>query len=183
MRITGGALVRRRFLVPPLADEGLVRPTPDRVREAVFSMLKPHLENAFVLDLFAGSGAHGLEALSRGARFVRFVERDPRTAAVIKENVASLDLVDKCRIDIADAVQAVAQNASEKADIIFADPPYTLTLDREFFVNARRHLAEDGTLVFRCFKKQEPDIGDEWTIERDRVYAGTRVFVMRSALT
>src|SRR5260221_14317715 len=92
MRITGGALLSRQFLVPPMVDEGAVRPTPDRVREAIFSMIIHDLKDATVLDLFAGSGAHGFEALSRGAAFVRFVEKNRDTAAVLKQNIESLNL-------------------------------------------------------------------------------------------
>src|SRR5689334_11527974 len=117
MRITGGALVRRRFLIPDLVDENVVRPTPDRVREAVFSMIKGHLPGCSVLDLFAGSGAHGFEAISRGAAKVIFVEKNPSIAAVIKENIASLKLGESCQLLQTDVLKVV-ERAEEKADVI-----------------------------------------------------------------
>src|SRR5580704_4406319 len=102
MRITGGALVRRRFLVPPMVDEGIVRPTPDRVREAVFSMLLNYLPHANILDLFSGSGAHAFEALSRGAKFCTLVEKNPEIAAVISKNIADLGLGLKTSLVVSD---------------------------------------------------------------------------------
>mgnify|MGYP003345343687 CR=1 FL=1 len=76
MRITGGQLVRRTFFVPPLLKEGVVRPATDRIRESLFATLNPMIKNTSVLDLFAGSGSYGFEALSRGALSVAFVEKN-----------------------------------------------------------------------------------------------------------
>ncbi len=183
MRITGGSLVRRRFLVPPMVDDGTVRPTPDRVREAVFSMIRDDIENAHVLDLFAGSGAHGFEAVSRGALSVRFVEKDPRVAAIIKENIATLDVASQCVVEISDAQKWPNKGASTVYDVIFVDPPYTIILEASFFVEIERHLSSRGIVVFRCFPKLEPAIDERFVIDRDRVYAGTRVFILRRATT
>lgn len=178
MRITGGTLVRRRFLVPPMVDDGSVRPTPDRVREAVFSMIAHEIRDAFVLDIFAGSGAHGFEALSRGARFVQFIEKNPRVAAVIKENIKALGLLDEARVDIADATNIARMMPLEKAQVIFLDPPYTIKLDQDYFKAMLELLADDGIIVYRCFKKEIPPIDEHFVVVRDRVYGGTRVFVM-----
>ncbi len=183
MRITGGSLVRRRFSVPAMVDEGTVRPTPDRVREAVFSMLMHDLPDAFVLDLFAGSGGHGFEAVSRGAKFVRFIEKDPRVAAVIKENITSLGIDAQCAVEIRDALQVVLGPSEQLYDVIFVDPPYIIKPDAAFFVALDKHLSPRGVVIFRCFKKEEPDIDARFVIDRDRVYAGTRVFILRRALT
>lgn len=179
MRITGGRLVRRRFLVPPMVDEGTVRPTPDRVREAVFSMLLADLPGAKVLDLFAGSGAHGFEALSRGASFVRFVEKDPRVSAIIKENIEALGLEEVCALETVDVLKFINNQSIEPMDIIFVDPPYTLKLDADFFVALKTYLSDDGVVIFRCFKKEAPPIDDSFIIDRDRIYGGTRVFLLR----
>ncbi len=178
MRITGGSLVRRRFLVPPMVDEGTVRPTPDRVREAVFSMLFDSLPKALVVDLFAGSGAHGYEAISRGAKEVTFVEKDPKVAAIIRQNISDLGLNSQCKVVVADCLDFVAKEKF-MADIIFVDPPYTITLSEDFFNNLLSHLLPDGVVIFRCFKKEEPKLGDGFFIDIDRSYAGTRVFVLK----
>jgi 16S rRNA (guanine966-N2)-methyltransferase len=183
MRITGGALVRRRFLLPPMVDEGFVRPTPDRVREAVFSMLRDDIVGARVLDLFAGSGAHGFEAVSRGAQMVRFIEKDPRVAVVIKENILALGISAQCAVTVQDALQFVHGFEPDVFDVIFVDPPYTISPDAAFFVALEKHLSPHGVIVFRCFKKDVPSIDERFVIDRDRVYAGTRVFVIRRALT
>lgn len=183
MRITGGALVRRRFLVPPMVDEGSVRPTPDRVREAVFSMLQNDLPEALVLDLFAGSGAHGYEAISRGAKHVQFVEFDRRVAAIVRQNIEDLGLTHCCSVHVADATKWVHTEPSTRYNIVFLDPPYSLKLSTDFFTALRAHLSKDGVVIYRCFKKERPALDDGWSIERDRVYGGTRVFVIRPSLT
>lgn len=180
MRITGGALVRRRFLIPELVDENIVRPTPDRVREAVFSMIKAHLPGSTVLDLFAGSGAHGFEAISRGAARITFVEKNPDIAGVIKANIVSLGLTSSCQVMQVDALKVV-ERGQEKADVIFVDPPYSLVLGAPFFNQLLGIAKEDSIVIFRCSKKEVVDIGEHWAVERDRVYAGTRVLILQRA--
>jgi 16S rRNA (guanine966-N2)-methyltransferase len=179
MRITGGTFVRQRFLVPPMVDDGSVRPTPDRVREAIFSMILADVKDAMVLDLFAGSGAHGFEALSRGARFVHFVEKNPAVAAVIKENISHLGLDGMCRVEVYDALALKKIVLPEPAQIVFVDPPYSLSLGAEFFQGLLPLLAAEALVIFRCFKKNMPPIDDNFTILRDRIYGGTRVFVLQ----
>lgn len=183
MRITGGALVRRKFLIPPLVDEGVVRPTPDRVREAVFSMLAFDIKGAFVVDLFAGSGAHGFESISRGALRVRFVEKDSSIASVIRENIASLGLKDKCELLNQDVIDYMKSDPDKTADVIFVDPPYAYKPKKEFFSLLLNHLSAEGVIVFRCHKKDEPLFDERLVVYRDRNYGGCRVFILRRALT
>lgn len=103
----------------------MLRPTTDRVREAVFNILGARIafEKAKVLDLFAGTGALGIEALSRGAGFCTFVESDRRVAAVIAENIRALDIGSRARLVTRDAMKFLGQTGS-RFDLIFADPPY-----------------------------------------------------------
>jgi 16S rRNA (guanine966-N2)-methyltransferase len=101
-----------------------VRPTPERVREAWMSILQNDLPLARVLDLFAGTGALGLEALSRGAEFVDFVENDPRSLRALEENIRALDAGERCTIHRADALDFASRLAPFA--ITFADPPYRL---------------------------------------------------------
>jgi 16S rRNA (guanine966-N2)-methyltransferase len=178
MRITGGSLVRRRFLIPELVDENVVRPTPDRVREAVFSMIKANLPGARVLDLFAGSGSHGFEALSRGATYVSFVEQNSQIIAVLRKNIESLNLKEHCEVIKSEVRKYLSEAPHYKADIIFVDPPYSLVLDELFFDQLARHLNPEGLVVFRCFKKEKLFLGKRFIIERDRVYGGTRVLLL-----
>jgi len=120
MRITGGRLRGRRIKAPA----GVVRPTQDRVKEALFAMLGTRVAGVRFLDLFAGSGAVGLEAWSRGAGFVCWVESDRRVLSVLKGNVEHL-CESGVRISGCDAVGFVKKRfAGRQFDIIFADPPY-----------------------------------------------------------
>lgn len=125
MRITGGTL-RSRVLVAPRGDA--TRPTTDRVREALFSMLEARgaVREARVLDLYAGSGALGLEALSRGAVALVAVERAREAARAIERNVTALGVGDRARVMVAPAERALAVLAREAfaPTLVFVDPPY-----------------------------------------------------------
>lgn len=137
MRVIAGQWRGRRLVTP----HGMAtRPTADRVRETLFSMLASRLgsfEELRVADLYAGSGALGLEALSRGAAFACFVERDPRAVAAIRRNVDALGAADRARI-LARSVEALPP--SEPFDLVFADPPY----EAGSGTAALRHLLKAG---------------------------------------
>jgi 16S rRNA (guanine(966)-N(2))-methyltransferase RsmD len=122
-RIVAGTRGGRRLLTPPGSD---TRPTSDRVREALFSSLEAMtaLEGCRFVDLYAGSGAVGLEAASRGAAAVLLVESDARASRTARANIAALDLADRCRISTARLPAALSTQPTEPYDVIFADPPY-----------------------------------------------------------
>src|SRR5438445_427044 len=124
MRIIGGQAAGRLLKVPSGYD---VRPTPDLVRQAVFNSLGDRVSGARVLDLFSGSAAIGLECLSRGARFVVSVEKANRHAAMIRANLAALELpAENYQLRIQDVLTAIGQlaEAAEQFDLIMADPPF-----------------------------------------------------------
>jgi len=121
-RIVAGAFGGRRLELPA---DSRVRPTADRVREAWFSILASRLEGATVVDLYAGSGALGLEALSRGGRHVTFVEVLPASLAAIRANIAALGVEDSTSVVRQDAVRFVEGLQPEAYDVALADPPYT----------------------------------------------------------
>ncbi len=128
MRILGGALAGRELTSP---NDFRVRPTAEPVREALLTALAPELPGARVLDLFAGTGALGLEALSRGAARADFVEFRPASLHALKANIAALRLKERTRVFKRDAVQFTAGLAADGYDIAFADPPYeSRVLDR-----------------------------------------------------
>jgi 16S rRNA (guanine966-N2)-methyltransferase len=183
LRITGGNLVRQRFEVPEEADQHLVRPTSDRVREAIFSALGHRVLDARVLDLFAGSGASSFESLSRGAQSAICVEKSRSTAACIKRNIAKLKLQDKCHIIEGDALNPPLQKGGQGGffDIIFVDPPYKLKLDNAFWLNLRRHMAPDALVVFRCGKQSDFILPEGFEIIREKTYGGTWVAFMSLA--
>jgi 16S rRNA (guanine966-N2)-methyltransferase len=121
MRIVAGQWRGRRIAAPPGSD---VRPTLDRVREAWMSILQLELPGSRVIDLFAGSGALGLEALSRGAVSVDFVEQNPRVLSVLRDNITVLGAEDTARVHRRDAMRFASGLESGAYDIAFADPPY-----------------------------------------------------------
>lgn len=122
MRIVAGRFGGRRLVVP---KDSRVRPTADRVREAWMSILAPALPNARVADLYAGSGALGLEALSRGARSVDFVELAPGSLAALRANIAALGVDSEARVHRADALRFAGRLEPGAYDVALADPPYT----------------------------------------------------------
>jgi len=121
MRIVAGAW-RGRLIKAPAGDS--VRPTGDRVREAWMSIIDSRLPEARVLDLFAGSGALGLEALSRGAREAHFVETAVRSLEVIAQNITSLGAGERAIVHRADALKFLDKLGDDRFDVAFADPPY-----------------------------------------------------------
>ena len=125
MRIVAGQWRGRRLIVP---RGDLVRPTADRVREAWMSIVNPLLAGARVVDLFAGSGALGIEALSRGAASADFVEQAAPSLAAISENLAAVGAGDAARVHRMDALKFIQTLAPHHYDVAFADPPYDLGL-------------------------------------------------------
>ena len=126
MRVIAGTRGGRRLVTPPGAA---TRPTADRVREALFSTLGP-LDGLAVLDLFAGSGALGIESLSRGAAVATFVDSAPRAVDAVRANLAALDLGDRAEVHRQDAraFLRTARGAPDAYDLVFLDPPYRLAL-------------------------------------------------------
>jgi 16S rRNA (guanine966-N2)-methyltransferase len=125
MRIIAGAWRGRRLLAP---SGTATRPTADRVRQALFDMLmhapwagRDVIEDAFVLDVFAGTGALGLEALSRGAARAVFVERARPSLAALRANIEACQAADRCQVL---PVDALSVPAGERTDLVFLDPPY-----------------------------------------------------------
>lgn len=144
MRITGGDFKGRRLKGP---KGRFLRPTSDMVRKAIFDILGPRgVEGKRVLDLFAGSGAIGLEALSRGAQRVVFVEKDRGVVELIKENVKAVGLEDRVRVYNLDAKKAVRvlKEKGEEFDLIFMDPPYR---DQRLVEQVLTEILDKGILV------------------------------------
>ena len=154
MRVIGGRYKGRRLKTPTW--EGL-RPTSDKLRETLFNILAPRIEGARVLDGYAGTGAVGIEALSRGAAHVTFVEQNRRAAALVAANLQECGVERGYTIECADVVAALdAHAAADAFDLILLDPPYDignigLTLDA-----AARRLAGNGLIVLERATRREP---------------------------
>jgi 16S rRNA (guanine966-N2)-methyltransferase len=174
MRIIAGSRKGHTIQAP----KGLeTRPTSDRVRENVFNVVAPWVEGARVLDLYAGSGAMGLEALSRGAHVAVFVEADPDAVRAIERNLDKLRLTGATVLR-RDAVSGLAQEATagRKYDLVLADPPYAMTDYDSLARYLPRVLSDDGLLVFESGAKSEPALpGLE--VRTTRKYGSTRVTV------
>jgi 16S rRNA (guanine966-N2)-methyltransferase len=177
MRVVAGEFRGRRLKAPPGRS---TRPTSDRVREALFSILGPAvLDGARVLDLFAGSGALGIEALSRGAREAVFVESDARAAATIHANLDSLGA--HARVHRRDALAWLESAASgaEAFDVVFADPPYSSA------GRAAGRLSEllpplltESSLIVTESDKRDP-LMLTLPLDDERVYGDTRIAIHR----
>jgi 16S rRNA (guanine966-N2)-methyltransferase len=156
------------------------RPTSDRVRENVFNIVAPWVEGARVLDLYAGSGAMGLEALSRGAASALFVESDPDALRVIERNLDKLDL--RARIVRVDATTALTQEsaAGRKYDLVLVDPPYDMTSYDSLARYLPAVLADDGLVVLETDAKVEPELPG-LDVRTTRKYGSTRVTVFEHA--
>lgn len=121
VRIIGGQMRSRKVCFSDVAG---LRPSPDRIRETLFNWLQPVLGGARCLDLFAGSGVLGIEALSRGAASVVLVERHAQILSCLREQVAVLELQQRCQVREADVVQWLRGTPEQLYDVIFLDPPY-----------------------------------------------------------
>jgi 16S rRNA (guanine966-N2)-methyltransferase len=174
MRIIAGERKGHAIFAP----KGLeTRPTSDRVRENVFNIVAPWVEGARVLDLYAGSGAMGLEALSRGAAAAVFLEAEPQAIRAIERNLEKLRLTG-ARVVRLDAITGLAQEAASgrKYDLVLADPPYSMT---DYDALARYLplvLSEDGLVVLESAAKTEPELAG-LAVRSTRKYGSTRVTV------
>ncbi len=145
----------------------MTRPIPDRVKESLFSLLRGWTEDAAVLDVFAGTGAIGLEAVSRGAARCVFIERDRQIVELLRKNVAALGCEDRCEIVRADGLgPAVLSRCPRPVDLVFFDPPYPLVRDptgwerlRVQFSRVVQLLTDEGFAVLRTpwpFGRSDP---------------------------
>jgi 16S rRNA (guanine966-N2)-methyltransferase len=140
MRIIAGTHRRRVLETPP--DASVTRPMPDMVREALFNLLRGHTEGAAVFDAFAGTGAVGLEALSRGAARCVFVERDRAIGAMLQRNIDSLGMGDRAEVIVGDAlgIGALAR-CPRPVHLVFFDPPYPLVRSAPTWARVREQFA------------------------------------------
>ena len=180
MRVTGGEACGRILAVPKSGD---IRPTQDRVRAALFNMLAAEVAGADFLDLFAGSGAVGIEAWSRGARRVTFVEADRRHVAVLRRNVETIFGRSPYAV-CADVYRWLAAYAGAGFDLGFADPPYALGEEKGYAsvlatLAARGVIRPGGAFVAEMTAVQQAEETPGWELVRDRTYGKTRLCIWR----
>ncbi len=185
MRIVSGRFRGRTLKAP---GDAALRPTSDKVRQAIFNILEHAgfaaefaLEGARVVDLFAGTGALGLEALSRGAKYCLFIEDAAESRAIIRENVEALGLTGASKIWRRDATNLGALDTLAPFDLAFLDPPYRKGL----LAPALKGLAAGGWLnanalvIAEAAEDEAMPIVDGFEILDDRVYGDTRIAFMR----
>lgn len=171
MRVITGSARGRKLKTPSGND---VRPTTDNVKEAIFNILRDDVEGRRVLDLFAGTGQLGIEALSRGAREAVFVDSSPESLKIVKENLAL------CRFSAAvvrsDAVSFLSRGG--KYDVIFIDPPYASDLYEKVLESIKLFdiLSEGGIIVVESDRDRPiPDMDPPYRILRDYRYGKVRI--------
>jgi len=177
LRIVGGTLRGSRLDVPKAPG---LRPTPDRARETLFNWLMPVIAGARCLDLFAGTGALGIEALSRGTASVDFVEADPRLAEQLRANLARLK--QSGAVYVGDALGFLAQ-AGTRYDIVFLDPPFAAGLwtaaARALEANGR--LAADAWIYVESPHDEVPELPGNWMLHRESRASAVRLALYRRA--
>ena len=188
MRITGGQYCNREILVP---KTDLIRPTQDRVRQAVFNIIQTEVAGCDFLDLFAGSGAVGLEALSRGAASATFVEQSRKHLEVLRKNLAVL-----CKPDIptsqhannqvicSDVYRWLATYVGPGFSVGFADPPYRLGEEKGYAqvlatLAERNVIRTGGLFIAEMTAVQKAEETPGWDLVRDREYGKTRICIWR----
>ena len=185
MRITGGEFGGRNLKVP---KSDAIRPTQDRVREALFNMIQFEVPGCDFLDLFAGSGAVGIEALSRGAKSATFVESNRRHMPVLLENLRLVSPTGSPQLNfstvLADVYRWIASYSGPGFSIAFADPPYALGEERGY-ASVLATLAERGVVrpgglfIAEMTAVQKAEETPLWELVRDRTYGKTRLCLWR----
>ncbi len=188
MRIVGGNFKGRSLVTP---DGQNTRPTSDRAREAIFNILAhaewaPNLEGARVMDVFAGSGALGFEAMSRGAGFCLFVETDEAARGAIRDNVETFGLFGTTRVHRRDAAQLGLRPGSqaEVFDLVFLDPPYRKGLGEKALdgLVSGNWLSENAVIVFERAADEDDFVTDVWQKINVKTYGAAQVLFLQQKI-
>lgn len=146
MRVISGKV---RGLALKTIEGNSTRPTRDMVREALFSIIVNHVPGSNFLDLFAGSGAIGIEALSRGAKYSMFIDKNPECIKIIKENLKKANFIEQAEVCLIDYKKAISKLDENMYDIIYIDPPYNkkMGIDAINMISEKNVLTNDGIIV------------------------------------
>ncbi|MGB0906626.1 MAG: 16S rRNA (guanine(966)-N(2))-methyltransferase RsmD [Maricaulaceae bacterium] len=184
MRIVGGKLRGRNIATPSGRD---TRPTSDQTRESIFNILAhapwaPELDGALVADIFAGSGALGLEAVSRGAEFCLFVETEPKARGAIRENIDKMSLFGCTRLHRRDAtkLKIAPGNLRGAFNMVFMDPPYRKNLWRPVLVKLieQNLIADNGIIILEVGSDEEDLNLNGFTVHTDKIWGAARVLFL-----
>ncbi len=173
--ITGSA--RGRNLIT-LVGEEVTRPTSQSTKEALFSSIQFELEGRQVLDLFAGCGQLGIEALSRGARFCTFVENNREAYKIVEKNIKTCKMEDVSSLVFCDAVSFLSRRG--EYDIAFLDPPYKKGLVEECLSSLVPKMSADGVIICETAREERlPEAVSGWVISRERNYGKSKLTYYR----
>ena len=173
--ITGSARGRRLETLP---GEDITRPTAESVKEALFSMIQFEIEDKRVLDLFAGSGQLGIEALSRGASFCTFVENNKKAENIVRANVENCGFSASSQIVFGDASAFLSR--INNFDIAFLDPPYKEGLVEKCMPGLVKLMSEDGIIICETSKEEKlPEKFGDFVIDKERNYGKTKITIYR----
>lgn len=180
MRVISGSARGRKLSAPDGLD---TRPTTDRVKESIFNIISPYLPAANILDLFAGSGAMGIEALSRASQHAVFIEQNEKALKVIKKNLTDTRLVDRAEVIRSDAFSFL-KRTKIKFDIIFLDPPYNKGLLTAAIDEIHRFslLADGGIIVAESEVGGELPDGSGFKLIKQSKYGKTVVSVFSAGM-
>lgn len=168
MRIVSGLLGGRKIDVPPN-----IRPTLEKVREAIFSMID--VKNKTFLDLFAGSGSIGIEAYSRGAKEVWFIEKNEKIFSVLKKNVSNLMVQGKA---VKGNVFSVLKNIDKRFDIIFLDPPYDEGYIKRTIQVIPKVLSDEGMVIIESSKREKFELNG-FKVLKEKKYGDTIITILK----
>lgn len=178
LRIIGGEWRGRKLRFP---DAPNLRPTPDRVRETIFNWLAPMIHGARCLDLFAGSGALGLEALSRGAGFTTFVDSHKKVTQALQSHLELLNANDSADVRQMDGVKFLKEPAT-KYDLVFLDPPYHLDFMQKVvpLLESNAWLNENAMLYLETEKRQSlPELPNNWKKLKEKTAGEVNYFLFQ----
>jgi len=179
MRVTSGKVKGYKLQVP---KGKRVKPAQDIVRQAIFNMLGERIVGAKVLDLFAGSGSLGIEALSRGANWCDFVDKDKTCTRVIKENLRYAHFENKAKVCTLKAERFLDEAEANTYNFIFLSPPYAQGIDRELLKKMVKVLRGGGVVVFEHSKKIEFPKGlEELKLIDERTYGAATISFLQKA--
>ena len=180
MKIISGTLKGRK--INGYNIEG-TRPTMDRVKESLFGMIQDNIKDSIVLDLFAGSGNLGIEAISNGAKLAYFIDNNPEVIKVLNQNISSLDIKSKSRVVLSDWKKALNNFSKEnkKFDLIFIDPPYAYDVYEKILdkVNTLNLLTEEGLLIMEHHNLKLPQEYDKLALYKERNYGNKQINVYK----
>ena len=178
MRLTGGEGKGRKLADPPNG----VRPTSGRAKELLFQLIRDRIYDAHVLDVFAGTGALGIESLARGASKAVFIEKDRKVVKIISDNLRKCRFEDRSTIISGDALKKLKQGGKLSApfDLIFIDPPYAQEVFTQLLetIAEENILAENGLLIFEASSRLDLEIPKEWQLDDERKLGDTKLLFL-----